>query len=112
MSNVLKPLTFDSHSRRRLRRKVQNPTAAESGLTPDAHGDADEARAVPTDVAVQREGEPDAFAQMPAAAPAMTDEEAGLDDRPPEGGIRPLLNVRKPHGGSGPPDSGRDDSAT
>jgi hypothetical protein len=28
---------------------------------------------------------------MPAAAPSMTDEEAGLDDRPPEGGITPLV---------------------
>ena len=53
-------------------------------------GDLDEARAIPTDVLIRKTGEPDALAQMPAAAPSMTDEEAGLDDRPPEGGIKPL----------------------
>ena len=54
-------------------------------------GDLDEAREIPTDVLIRKPGEPDAGAQMPAAAPSMTDEEAGLDDRPPEGGIEPLV---------------------
>jgi hypothetical protein len=58
-------------------------------------GDVDEARAVPTDIVQRKPGEPDAMAQMPAAAPSMTDEEAGLDDRPPEGGITPLSTRRE-----------------
>ena len=53
-------------------------------------GDLDEARAIPTDVLVRKPGEPDAAAQMPAAAPSMTDDEAGADDKRPEGGIEPL----------------------
>ena len=56
-----------------------------------APGDVDESRAIPTDIVVRQPGEPDAVAQGPAAAPSMTDEEAGLDDKPLEGGITPLV---------------------
>jgi hypothetical protein len=78
--------------------ETQTATVPSRHRTPGPHphsparveGDLDEARAIPTDVLVRKPGEPDAAAQMPAAAPSMTDEEAGADDRPPEGGIEPL----------------------
>ena len=78
--------------------ETQTATPASRHRAPGSHphsparveGDLDEARAIPTDVAIRRPGEPDAVAQMPAAAPSLADEEAGLDDRPPEGGIEPL----------------------
>ena len=69
----------------------RNPRERENPDAPaKVAGDVDEAREIPTDVAIRAPGEPDAFAQGPAAAPAMTDEEAGADDRPLEGGITPL----------------------
>ena len=88
--------SFDATSRQRLTHKTQAPATAgdeddstlfKSGQTPK---DADEASAISTDIAIRKSGEPDAFAQMPAAAPSMTDEEAGLDDKPSGGGIVPL----------------------
>jgi hypothetical protein len=95
-----KARTFDENTRRHLRHETQTPTSGHPGDAQEprrpgptsgrVRGNADEAREIPTDVVVRRPGEPDAFAQMPAAAPAMTDEEAGLDDKPPEGGIQPL----------------------
>lgn len=54
-------------------------------------GDVDEARDIPVDIVTRRGQEPDASSQSPAAAPSITDEEAGMDDRPEEGGIEPLV---------------------
>jgi hypothetical protein len=100
-----KARTFDAKTRRDLEHEAQTPTCQEqsggeahgsslaSGRVP---GDVDEAREIPTDVVIRKHGEPDAFAQMPAAAPSMTDEEAGLDDKPPEAGIQPLLQRARP----------------
>ena len=78
--------------------ETQTATPASRERVPGRHpesparveGDLDEARAIPTDVVIRRPGEPDAVAQMPAAAPSIADEEAGVDDRPPQGGIEPL----------------------
>jgi hypothetical protein len=83
---------------RRVESETQAATAATPERSPGEHpdsparvpGDVDEARAIPTDIVQRRPGEPDAMAQMPAAAPSMADEEAGLDERPPQGGITPL----------------------
>jgi hypothetical protein len=57
-------------------------------------GDRDEAKALPEDITVRRAGSPDADLHHPAAAPADTDGEAGLD-RSGEGRIEPLKPARK-----------------
>jgi hypothetical protein len=97
------PQALRGSARRRVESETQTATAATPEQSPGEHpdsparvsGDVDEARTVPTDIVQRRPGEPDAMAQMPAAAPSMTDEEAGLDERPPEGGIAPLPRRRK-----------------
>ncbi len=85
--------------------ETQTATVQSRDRAPGSHplsparvaGDVDEAREIPTDIVVRKSGEPDALAQMPAAAPSMTDEEAGLDDRPLEGGIQPLMRRSQPN---------------
>jgi hypothetical protein len=97
------PRALRRPARRRVEAETQTATSATAERSRREHpdsparvpGDVDEARAVPTDIVQRKPGEPDAMAQMPAAAPSMTDEEAGLDDRPPEGGITPLSTRRE-----------------
>jgi len=98
-SESTKRRTFDADSRQHLHRETRTPTAKEprrderdqqkpgSGRVPH---DADEARDIPTDISIRKQGEPDPVAQMPAAAPAMTDEEAGLGHDTSLGRIEPL----------------------
>jgi hypothetical protein len=89
-------------ARHRVESETQTATAATRDRSPGLHpdsparvsGDVDEARAIPTDIVHRRPGEPDGMAQMPAAAPSMADEEAGLEDRPLGGGITPLVRRR------------------
>lgn len=57
-------------------------------------GDRDEAKALPDDIAVRRPGSPDADLHHPAAAPADTDGEAGVD-RSGQGRTEPLKPARK-----------------
>ena len=97
------PRALRGPARPRVESETQTATAETPERSPGEHpdsparvpGDVDEGRAIPTDIVQRKPGEPDAMAQMPAAAPSMTDEEAGLDDRPPEGGITPLSRRRE-----------------